>query len=292
MKVLSGAFLFFPPLAQRNTSLAQVPVLERGQAGVALEVAAEERLVGEAELVGDFLDAEVGRLQQGFALQNDVAVDVALGGLSADALDNARQVARGDAEFGGIEGDFPLGGAVLENELDEAFEQYFLPAQLLGSLVREQVLRLVVEVHQVVLDEVLEDLQPEQVGAVVVQVNHDVRQPREDLYPFGRDADAGMLLQEIEERRVEPGGDFLKQVVREDQVGQGEVGTGVGTVEDAAGQQEYLGLGRYVVGLHIYLQYTFSPQAIQQGSVFQLQDLVGVNFVGLVGTCHKRFVDR
>ena len=259
---------------------------------MALEVAAEERLVGETELVGDFLDAEVGRLQQGFALQNDVAVDMALGGLSADALDNARQVARGDAEFGGIEGDFPLGGAVLEDELDEAFEQYFLPAQVLGSLVREQVLCLVVEVHQVVLDEVLEDLQPEQVGAVVVQIDHDVRQPREDFYPFGRDADAGMLLQKIEERRVEPGGDFLKQVVREDQIGQGEVGAGIGTVEDAAGQQEYLGLGRYVVGLHVNLQYAFSPQAIQQGGVFQLQDLIGVYFVGFVGTCHKRFVDR
>lgn len=54
-------------------------VVHRGDAGMLLEIPAEERLVRKLKLVGDLLYAEMGRLQQGLDFENHVAVYDAFG---------------------------------------------------------------------------------------------------------------------------------------------------------------------------------------------------------------------
>lgn len=79
---------------------------------VLLEVATEEGLVGEAVFVGDFLERKIGGLQGDFELQHQVVVDDLLGGGGTHLLGDGGQVAGGDAELVGVEGDVALGGAI------------------------------------------------------------------------------------------------------------------------------------------------------------------------------------
>ena len=76
-------------------------VLRRRHARIALEVAAEERLVGEIEVIGDLLDAHVRVFEQRLGFEDDVAVDPFRHRFAADAFDERREVFGRDAELPG-----------------------------------------------------------------------------------------------------------------------------------------------------------------------------------------------
>ena len=99
------------------------------------EIPAEEWLVRELQLVCYFLYAQVCRLEQRFDFEDDMAVDDVLGSSAGYILDDRRQVAWSDEQFGGIKRDFPLGYAMGMDQADEAFEELFLPVRAVGLLL-------------------------------------------------------------------------------------------------------------------------------------------------------------
>ena len=78
------------------------------------------------QAVGNLLDSQVGREEQGLALGDDVGFDAGEGRLAGLLLDNDRQVFGGDAELRGIEGDFALLPVVAPEQGLELLEQVFL----------------------------------------------------------------------------------------------------------------------------------------------------------------------
>ena len=69
-----------------------------------LEILAKERLVGKVQLVRNFLNAQLGRLQQGFGFQNDETVNPFACRLSADLLHYGGKVLGGEEHLIGIIG--------------------------------------------------------------------------------------------------------------------------------------------------------------------------------------------
>ena len=92
-------------------------VLRGRHARVALEVAAEERLVREVQVVGDLLYAHRRVFEQGFGLQNHIVVDPLRNRLSADALDERGEVFGRDAELAGVESDAALFAEVFAQQV-------------------------------------------------------------------------------------------------------------------------------------------------------------------------------
>ena len=76
-----------------------------------LEELAEEGLRGEAEAVGNLLDAEAGSVEIGLGFAQEVVGDDLFGRLANDSVCYLREVARRDAEAVGIESD--IVGAVV-----------------------------------------------------------------------------------------------------------------------------------------------------------------------------------
>ena len=105
-------------------------VLRGRHARVALEVAAEERLVREVQVVGDLLYAHRRVFEQGFGLQNHIVVDPLRNRLSADALDERGEVFGRDAELAGVESDAALFAEVFAQQVGELLEILF------GTVVR------------------------------------------------------------------------------------------------------------------------------------------------------------
>jgi len=87
-----------------------------------LEVFSKEALVGEAEVVGDLLDALRGVFQQVAELKRHVGVDPLVGRLVADLLDDLGEILRGDAQLQGVPPHAALLAEVLFHELDELHE--------------------------------------------------------------------------------------------------------------------------------------------------------------------------
>lgn len=126
---------------------SQVTVFHRRNFFVPFEVSAQIRLVGEVQFVGNFLNAEVGGLQQHFYFQNDEIINHFLCRLAGDASANSRQVLGGDAEPVGIEVHFALGDAVVMYEYHKAFEQFVLAVLSFYLLPGEVALTLIVNIH-------------------------------------------------------------------------------------------------------------------------------------------------
>ena len=90
------------------------------------EELAEERRVGEVQLVGYLIGEQVAVLQQYFGFEDDGLVDPLHDGASADVADDGTQVAGRQAEAVGVEGSGTLRFAVLVDQRDESAEQFFL----------------------------------------------------------------------------------------------------------------------------------------------------------------------
>lgn len=93
-----------------------------------LEILAKERLVGKVQLVCNFLNAQLGRLQQGFGFQNDETVNPFARRLSADFLHYGGKVLGSEEHLISIVGHTALFLIGLGNSTDKALEQVFLPA--------------------------------------------------------------------------------------------------------------------------------------------------------------------
>lgn len=93
-----------------------------------LEILAKERLVGKVQLVCNFLNAQLGRLQQGFGFQNDETVNPFACRLSADFLHYGGKVLGSEEHLISIVGHTALFLIGLGNSTDKALEQVFLPA--------------------------------------------------------------------------------------------------------------------------------------------------------------------
>lgn len=75
------------------------------------------------QAVGNLLDVQVGRQEQGLALGDDMGFDAGEGRLTGLLLDNDRQVFGGDAELRCVEGDLALGLIVAFEQEHELLEQ-------------------------------------------------------------------------------------------------------------------------------------------------------------------------
>ena len=85
-----------------------------------LEELAEEGLRGEAEAVGNLLNAKAGGVEVGLCFAHQVVGDDLLGRLADDVVRDSREVTRGDAKAVGVEGNI-VGFAIMSgNERDEA----------------------------------------------------------------------------------------------------------------------------------------------------------------------------
>ena len=78
------------------------------------------------QAVGNLLDVQVGRQEQGLALGDDMGFDAGEGRLTGLLLDNDRQVFGGDAEVRCVEGDLALGLIVAFEQEHELLEQILL----------------------------------------------------------------------------------------------------------------------------------------------------------------------
>lgn len=117
--------------------LPHTSILHGRYPGMLLEITSEEGLIGEAKLIGYFLDAQIGGLQQGLYLEDNMTVYDIFGCDARYILHYGGKIARGDEQFGCIKGYFPLGGAIAVYQLDETLENFFLAADVLRFLLQE-----------------------------------------------------------------------------------------------------------------------------------------------------------
>ena len=136
-------------------------VFHRRQARMLLEVAGEEGLVGEPQFEGDFLHRFMGRAEQHLDFLDATGVNEFFWRMSRQVLDDGGEIARRDAELVGIELHFAMGAAMLEDKGDELLQELLLPGRISSVAVEELRLCLVVDIHQEVLQAVLEYLYPE-----------------------------------------------------------------------------------------------------------------------------------
>lgn len=90
------------------------------------EELAEERRVGEVQLVGYLVGEQVAVLQQHLRFEDDGLVDPLHDGASADVADDGTQVTGRQAEAVGVEGGGALCLAVLVDQRDETSEQFLV----------------------------------------------------------------------------------------------------------------------------------------------------------------------
>lgn len=202
------------------------------QARMLLEVAGEEGLVGEPQFEGDFLHGLVRRAEQHLDFLDATGVDVLFGRVSRQVLDDGGEVARGDAELVGIELHVAMGAAMLEDKGDELLQEFLLPGRIGGIAVEELRLCLVVNVHQEVLQTVLEDLYPESMLSFHIYMVDEFHHPAVPFHLlFGQMQRKGVLFQEGKERRVEVGRYLQEDVADESNVGDRKVRTRLQTLE-------------------------------------------------------------
>ena len=149
-------------------TLLLLPVFQRRHMDMLPEVAGKKRLVGEIQLEGDFLHASVCCPQQDFHFLDATLVDDVFGRRPRHVLHDRRQVARRDAQFIGIEIHIAMKAAMLDNQRDKLLEQLFLPVGIVDIPAQEILFGPVIHIHQEVLNQVLENLQPERMFTILV----------------------------------------------------------------------------------------------------------------------------
>ena len=108
--------------------LFRLPIPPRRHADEALEVFAEETVVGEVEGLADVGDGAVGVAEQDFGLQEYGALYPRLAGDAAVLADDAREVVLRQGHAVGIVAYLALLAAVLAHQTEEAHEDFLLAA--------------------------------------------------------------------------------------------------------------------------------------------------------------------
>lgn len=152
------------------------------------------------------------------------------------------------------------------NQLDETFEYLFLTIYSFGLFLQEQVLGLVIEVQNEVLNEIFEDLNAETIIPVFIKIFHDQAEPDEWFYTFFRDDNAWMLFRKWKKEGSR------REVIswkgcRKNNIGNGKIMAGAGTIEDTAGEKQKLGVLRHFVRLQINFYVGFSATAMKNRCV-------------------------
>ena len=111
------------------------PVGRRRHARMALEVFAEERLVGKIQVIGDLLNAHGGIFEQCLGLDDHVVVDPLRNRQPADPFYERREVFGRDAELSGIEPHAAFGAVVFAQQVRELLEIFF--GMLRGVVVED-----------------------------------------------------------------------------------------------------------------------------------------------------------
>lgn len=161
-------------------------VFHRRQARMLLEVAGEEGLVGEPQFEGDFLHRFMGRAEQHLDFLDATGVNEFFWRMSRQVLDDGGEIARRDAELVGIELHFAMGTAMLEDKGDELLQEFFLPGRIGGIAVEELCLCLVINIHQEVLQAILEYLYPESMLSFHIYIVDEFHHPAVSFYPLLR----------------------------------------------------------------------------------------------------------
>ena len=100
---------------------------------MALEVFAEERLVGEIQVIGDLLNAHRGVFQQVLGFEHDVVVDPLDGRPAAGLADERRQVFGRQVQLSGVEAHRSLLRVVFAQNIHELAEILVVAAAALRS---------------------------------------------------------------------------------------------------------------------------------------------------------------
>ena len=137
--------------AQIATSQSTIPILVRRHSRVVLEVFEEKRRVGEVQLVGDFLDAQVAVFQHLLGFEDDVLVDPLWGGEAAGVFHNLGEVFGRDAQLVGIEPHATLFAVVSGDQFDKPLKDNLVSC-------RRRFL-LVVLAHDAFVDETAEEIE-------------------------------------------------------------------------------------------------------------------------------------
>ena len=213
-----------------------------------LEVAAEERLVGEVVFLGYFFHGEGGGLQGHLQFQHQHFVDDVFGRVLPHLLRDGREVTGGDAEPLGIEAHVALRGAVGVRQVDELLEQLLLAVVAIGLPGCEQALHLVVGIQEEDLQQVLSDGFAETVFRVVGGYFCQLDEAPDGLpaLRFGADV-ARIVLQVAEEGRLDAEAGSLEQPFGEGEVADTEVGACGGEREDGIGQHDHARVGEEAV---------------------------------------------
>lgn len=183
----------------RRRSVGRAAELLGRHAHAPLEVLAEERRVGEVELVGDLLDGELPvRLEQVLGVQDDRVVDPPRRAVARDAAHDRREVFGRDAEPAGVVADLALAVVVLRDEKEKLPEHRFLTC----LRAHRQRFAVAVDVEDLVVDhhrQVTGDL-----GAVGVAVGFELAEHAAVFEHAAQrgvvERDAGVVLDEEEER--------------------------------------------------------------------------------------------
>lgn len=179
------------------------------------EIPSEKGLVGKAHPMGNLLYAEIGGLQRGLYFRYGMAVDNAFGRDVLHLLRDAGEITRCDMEPLGIENHFAVPGAVVVYLLDKTLEQFLLTVYPPQGRLHEKTLCLVIYVHHQALDAVACDENPEMVVTVMVDIVYAECQRPELSGMFRGKERAGCLLQEMEEKGIQPAGNLMEKPVGE-----------------------------------------------------------------------------
>ena len=102
-----------------------------------LEVAVEERLVGEVEAEGYLLHTVASSAELHLDFLYAVGINDILGRIPCQTFHYGRKIARGDRKAVGIELHLTSGAAVLENQGDELAQQFLLLRGVGGVMIKK-----------------------------------------------------------------------------------------------------------------------------------------------------------
>ena len=213
-----------------------------------LEVAAEERLVGEAVSVGYFLQRQFGRLQGYFQFQNQVPVNDGLGCLSSYLPGNGGKVAGRYTKLLGIECHVVLRTAIRMYEVHELLEQLIFTVAPFYLLACEEALHLVVSIKEEYLQQILGNGFPEAVLPVLVDGGTGCCQSGNSIVSVNAGmCVAGIFFQKVDKGWWQPEAGILKHIEAAAEVVQAKVIAGFFYKEYAAGYQDNACIFGYMV---------------------------------------------
>ena len=96
------------------------------------------------ESVGNFLHCQFGRLEQYFDFENGKVVNDLFSGITSDSFADTSHIFGRNAQFVGIEADFPLRSTMLVHKRYETFEDFILSGTTFYFMLAEIAVTLIV----------------------------------------------------------------------------------------------------------------------------------------------------